>query len=171
MTNPFIGITTTDEIKNTYRKLAMQHHPDRGGDTATMQKLNAFYHAALKGLDGATFKRHDNGKEYTYRYDYKKEDVIITMFNKAVALNMPDVEIMIIGSWVWCRGNTQPVRRELSKAGFKWHSKRTAWYWRVATKQRRSFNPRMNLDELQDYYGGVSKNGTRREGSTDIARA
>lgn len=30
-----------DEIKRRYRKLAMQHHPDRGGDTAKLQRLNA----------------------------------------------------------------------------------------------------------------------------------
>lgn len=29
------------EIKQQYRRLAMQHHPDRGGDTAKLQALNA----------------------------------------------------------------------------------------------------------------------------------
>lgn len=28
------------EIKAAYRRLAMRHHPDRGGDTATLQRLN-----------------------------------------------------------------------------------------------------------------------------------
>ncbi|NNG14653.1 MAG: DnaJ domain-containing protein, partial [Gammaproteobacteria bacterium] len=29
------------DIKQQYRRLAMQHHPDRGGDDATLQKINA----------------------------------------------------------------------------------------------------------------------------------
>jgi len=29
------------QIKRTYRRLAMAHHPDRGGDTARLQTLNA----------------------------------------------------------------------------------------------------------------------------------
>ena len=29
------------EIKRAYRRLVMQHHPDRGGDTARLQALNA----------------------------------------------------------------------------------------------------------------------------------
>lgn len=29
------------QIKRTYRRLAMAHHPDRGGDTARLQALNA----------------------------------------------------------------------------------------------------------------------------------
>lgn len=34
---------TPDEIKKAYRKLASQHHPDRGGDTATFQKIQQAY--------------------------------------------------------------------------------------------------------------------------------
>jgi len=32
-----------DEIKSAYRKLASKNHPDRGGDTATFQKIQAAY--------------------------------------------------------------------------------------------------------------------------------
>lgn len=34
---------TQDEIKKAYRKLAAQHHPDRGGDTAKFQEISAAY--------------------------------------------------------------------------------------------------------------------------------
>lgn len=34
---------TQDEIKKAYRKLASQHHPDKGGDTATFQKIQTAY--------------------------------------------------------------------------------------------------------------------------------
>ena len=34
---------TPDEIKKAYRKLASQHHPDKGGDTAQFQKIQAAY--------------------------------------------------------------------------------------------------------------------------------
>lgn len=34
---------TPDEIKKAYRRLAGQHHPDRGGDTATFQKIEEAY--------------------------------------------------------------------------------------------------------------------------------
>jgi curved DNA-binding protein len=34
---------TPDEIKRAYRKLASKHHPDKGGDTATFQKIEEAY--------------------------------------------------------------------------------------------------------------------------------
>ena len=34
---------TPDEIKKAYRKLASKHHPDKGGDTATFQKVEEAY--------------------------------------------------------------------------------------------------------------------------------
>jgi curved DNA-binding protein len=34
---------TPDEIKKAYRKLASQHHPDKGGDTAKFQQLQEAY--------------------------------------------------------------------------------------------------------------------------------
>jgi len=34
---------TSDEIKSAYRKLAMKHHPDRGGDPAKFQEIQEAY--------------------------------------------------------------------------------------------------------------------------------
>lgn len=36
-----------DEIKAAYRRLASQHHPDRGGSTAKMAEVNAAYQKAV----------------------------------------------------------------------------------------------------------------------------
>ena len=46
-----------DEIKQAYRRLAAQHHPDRGGDTAKFQEIQAAY-AVLS--DPEQRAQHDN---------------------------------------------------------------------------------------------------------------
>jgi molecular chaperone DnaJ len=48
MQNPYqiLGVNrdaTDDEIKRAYRKLASQHHPDRGGDTQRFQEIQVAY--------------------------------------------------------------------------------------------------------------------------------
>jgi curved DNA-binding protein len=50
MQNPYqtLGVdhnATADEIKRAYRKLASQHHPDKGGDKARFQEVQAAYDA------------------------------------------------------------------------------------------------------------------------------
>ena len=39
----FTNCRTLDELKKEFRHLCMLHHPDRGGDTATMAAINAEY--------------------------------------------------------------------------------------------------------------------------------
>lgn len=46
---------TPDEIKKAYRKLASIHHPDKGGDTATFQKIQTAYD---------TLSNHEKRQQY-----------------------------------------------------------------------------------------------------------
>ena len=62
MSRFFASIRTLDALKKAYRELALLHHPDRGGNTATMQAINAEYdemHARLMkgGETGVEFRR------------------------------------------------------------------------------------------------------------------
>ena len=43
-----------EELKQEYRKLAKKHHPDLGGDTTTMQEINAEYDAYYECLTKPT---------------------------------------------------------------------------------------------------------------------
>ena len=39
----FKNVETIEQLRKLWRKLAFQHHPDRGGDTRTMQEINDEY--------------------------------------------------------------------------------------------------------------------------------
>ena len=44
----FYNCHTLEEVKRKYKELAMLHHPDRGGNTATMQEINLEYEEIQK---------------------------------------------------------------------------------------------------------------------------
>jgi len=51
-----VGKTATpDEIKKSYRKLASQHHPDKGGDTARFQEIEEAYRVLSDPQQRAAF--------------------------------------------------------------------------------------------------------------------
>lgn len=58
---------TQDEIKKAYRKLAAQHHPDKGGDTATFQKIQVAYDTLS---DVEKRKQYDHPNMFTRNNDH-----------------------------------------------------------------------------------------------------
>lgn len=47
--NWFTQCQTLDEVKAEYRRLCFLHHPDHGGDGATMQAINMAYRSIMRG--------------------------------------------------------------------------------------------------------------------------
>lgn len=48
---------TTQEIKKAYRKLSLQHHPDKGGDERTFQEISAAYQVLSDEEQRKTYDR------------------------------------------------------------------------------------------------------------------
>lgn len=142
--NYFAGLNTPEEIKRAYRDLARQHHPDLGGDLETMKAINAAFHAALSGQNGKT----NDGR--TYKYNAKSEQEIMDVI--AELLKLPNLEISLIGYWVWIQGDTKPVKDQLKAQKCRWHSGRSCWYWKPAWCGKTRSNPG-GLDTLAAKYG------------------
>ena len=147
----FSDCRTVAEVKVCYRELAFQHHPDRGGATVTMQDINAAYHAMLQGMHGQQTEG-DDGITRAYWYHAGREAGAVEVLDKLIALRMADVDIWLIGTWVWAAGNTRPYRGPLKATGLRWHSKRAAWYWAPPGRRSR-YNARASLADLADTYG------------------
>ncbi|MBT9173467.1 MAG: hypothetical protein DDT21_01868 [Syntrophomonadaceae bacterium] len=151
----FKGFRTVESIKTEYRRLAMLHHPDHGGQTATMQEINSQYHAALKSVNGQTSQDADTGKEHTYRYNPKVEQAIMDKISQLISAGVAkSCEIFLIGTWVWITGDTKPIKDVLKTAGCIWHSKRLCWYWQNDGHSHR-YNRNASLGSLAAKYGAT----------------
>ncbi|WP_017711144.1 hypothetical protein [Prochlorothrix hollandica] len=149
----FANCKTVEEGKALYKNLARQYHPDLGGDLETMKTLNHEYDLFLKKMDGSKSQGTD-GKTHAYKYDQELEQELMDVIMALLGLKMADVDITLIGLWVWITGNTKPHRQDLKDLKCRWNSTRKAWYYRPDSL---AYRPSSNadLEELAAKYGSA----------------
>ena len=148
----FSNLFTVEAIKKTYRKLCFKFHPDRGGDTAIMQEINGQYKKALQSVDGQKQEGSD-GHDHTYYYDADVEQALMDKISELLSFKMANIDIALIGTWIWILGDTKPYKSVLGKDGAccRWHTKRKCWYWHEG--KHRSRGSKYKLSELAVKYG------------------
>lgn len=142
----FAACTTLEALKREYRRLCMIHHPDRGGDTATMAAVNDEYDEA--------FRRIQSGHTTQQATETHEADEAPEAFRAVISrlVILASINIEICGSWVWVTGNTYPNREALKAAGLRYSKGKAAWYWKPEgsrSKARRQYS----LDEIRDLHG------------------
>jgi hypothetical protein len=145
--------TNIDELKKEYRTLAKKHHPDTGGDTATMQAINAEYDKLFKlyNTDG----KHDISDGYR------------AVIDKIIGLD--GIEIEICGSWIWVSGDTKQHKDIFKAAGFWWASKKLMWYWRPEESKTKFHNKPVDMDRIRRSYGSEVIKTSSRDQKQQIA--
>ena len=78
-----------DELKKKYRELAFANHPDRGGDTATMQAINAEYdlmHASLLNVWAGGSQKEESGADFRRSF-YEEQDWTGERYNRDLSMD------------------------------------------------------------------------------------
>ena len=135
---------TIEEIKAKYKQLAKQHHPDCGGDTATMQAINVEYdYACASVLKGENLTQEETDEQMRMSEEYR------AVIEKIMPLT--GIVIEVVGNWIWVTGATYPVRKELKAAGLFYASRKVAWYYRA--EEFKTTGSNKTLDEIKAKYG------------------
>ena len=174
----FKDCTTMEEGKSLFRKLAMQHHPDLGGDLETMKELNRQWSHFQINFEKETQRarsrksRAEHGEDPKYKtpadfadFDEKME-AIRQKIEEALNLHLPeDCTIELMGLWVWITGNTFPHRDRLGKKGigFAFAGEKKAWFYAGVKSKNRE---KKSLDEIRGMHGSTIFRNEKEENNT-----
>ena len=142
--NWFEGLNSPQEVKNRYRELAMEFHPDKGGNTEVMQEINTSYHRKLESCDNNEFESR------TFRYDWRREQGLADKIAEVITLE--GVAVELCGVWVWVSGDTYQHRNVLKNAGFRFSRNKRSWYYHGKGYFKRG-DRIWSMKEIRDVWG------------------
>lgn len=142
----FTNCKTLDNLKHEYRRLVMQHHPDRGGDTATMQAINAEYEKLHEQLKNSWNASHSADQQCT-ESPAEFRDICEAL------LKLDGLEIELCGSWLWIGGDTYNHKDALKAAGCRWCNTKKMWSWHHAEPGAKFSRGKRTMQEIRGKYG------------------
>lgn len=144
---------TIEELKKEFHRLALIHHPDKGGDVTIMQSINTEYEARLRYLSDNPGDNVSNG--YNPDDEYEVGERYRKVINRII--NLPNISIEICGRWIWISGETYVVRDQLKAAGFWWASQKKKWYWRPPEQNYKRTQSK-SMEWIRGTYGTIPVN-------------
>ncbi|MCT7565117.1 hypothetical protein N5T96_02065 [Aliarcobacter butzleri] len=131
----FQGVEGINEAKKIYKTLAKKLHPDIGGSEEEFKLLNEIYNHLIE---------HKIYFSNSSKIDIELEKII------SLILHFENINIELIGSWVWVSGDTREIKEKLKEIGFKWASKKKMWYY--GEMKAKNPNPK-SMEEIKAKYG------------------
>ena len=150
----FKNVESLQELRKQYKELLKIHHPDNGGNVAQMQEINVEYDKLfklLKNRHDSTATDSDKTSYDNMKYDFTEDALLREMLNKIIGFS--GITIEVCGSWIWAFDSFK-YRKELKEMGFKFASKKKAWYWHSESFRKKSHKV-LSMDAIRNYYGST----------------
>ena len=154
----FKDLSSMEAVKKQYRKLAMKHHPDRGGDEETFKQINNEYEEAMEIAKANETKKAKTKKEEDFiKSQYTNSKNFRSIIDKLIVLE--GIEIEITGTWLWLRGNTYKYKEYLkSEFNAQWSKSKKCWF----------ISPNKDFRKTRGYKGKSMSSIRSTYGSTKI---
>ena len=144
----FGSVESVDALKTKYKELCKKYHPDVGGDTATMQAINAVYGRLLREL-----KLKDGKDQEAINREMDIEEDLMKKIQEIVSV--AGIEIEVCNLWIWVSGNTYSVRKELKDKGLRFAPKKELWFWRPDYAKKEWRSSPLPMEEIRKTYGSI----------------
>ena len=140
----FKNVTTLEELREQYKKLAFEHHPDKGGKVEDMQQINAEYDELHKQVKN--YHRTADGVRYERKTQSDIPDNFREIINAIINFNC---KIELCGAWLWVF-NAYAYKEQLKNLGFFYCSSKKAWAWAENPTNNKH---RLSLEEIRRLHG------------------
>ena len=155
----FKNVETLEELRKQYKELLKQFHPDNpNGSTAATQAINAEYDKLFKVLkDRHESKTADseNGTKADFnanKYDFEADEKLREVLQKIISF--ANINIEIVGCWLWVDGATYEYKDTLKALGFKWAREKKKWYFHTEAFRKRS-KRKLSMDDIESFFLSV----------------
>ena len=161
---------TITEFTKRYKKLLIQHHPDHGGTNKGFIELQESFKNII-----STMKY----KKTEYKNNEKIEvETLLTpgtldaLYRLLATLYAKDLNIEVIGSWIWVTGATKASKDWFKENKFRFAANKKAWYFteKLTKKRYRNKNSMNDLRNMWGRYKVDSSKETKKLQPTQLAK-
>ena len=144
----FKNIQTMEELKDKFRELVQEYHPDKNGNEKgkfreIMKIINAEYEQLFKEIKNDSTKK--SSKYWNVNDGFREIIQEIITF--------PDITIEIVGQWIWVSGNTYPKKDKFKDLGFYWSGKHKKWFFAGKDFKKKKIKTKKSYDDIKQKYG------------------
>lgn len=154
----FKNVESLEELRKQYKELLKRFHPDNpNGSTEATQSINAEYESLFNILKNrhenrATTDSEDKASYNNMKYDYTEDIRLREVIQNIITLD--NINIEIVGCWIWVDGNTYAHKDILKGLGFRWAREKKKWYFHTEAFRKRSHKS-LSMDDIRNLYGST----------------
>ncbi len=157
------GEVNIETLTKAYKKAIFKHHPDHGGTSEAFIELKNAYESLVKEIKYPSKKYSSDTKQVEdimANYSQELINKIMELIEKFATND--DININIIGDWIWLDGQTKTYKEQIKSLGFKFSKNKTAWYWHNGNYRRFGGKKDYSMDEIAYRHGGMFQVNKKR---------
>jgi len=153
---------TEQFLKSQWRKIALELHPDKGGDAEAFKKAQDEYQSLLDRVGSIFTAVEDSPEAYGDWMDFLAN--VSPVVRQAATEIRPVIErhgaeMEINGTWIWISATNPSMASDLKSVGLKWASKKKQWFFNGQPWRGK----RMSKDAIRNTFGSETYRAKKDE--------